>query len=354
MQQLFAKKFVITKNMAETIQTDYFKIWICLNELPLCKDIIKILSILCLDLFYHENINNHFNTIKSIQQQLSINTIPNFVNKKLKFVRTESLHVNCSPNRRYAIDLYEHDNIANRVIKNIRFNNQHILDNIELEIAGPLIDKIFNKINGTFDVMRYLLGIDDPTILPFACTSGNNYIPYGLLRYHRIKLRFQYGTFDPNTIDDSYITYDVCEIDEPLVILLDKLSFISQQLQFTGEEPYFTDRMKIKFNFRYYVTHIFYYSPTGIDHLYLTFHYNQNETYLYPIIEKYGDFYIIPFTKCLELMDGINFSPELDCIMHIYFKNDMRVLTENEMSIFALNWNVFHVENGMLRLGFNG
>ena len=278
----------------------------------------------------------YFETIKSIKQSAGCK------GKKLNFIENVTVECNGLPGsgRRCSINI-KCDTNKNLVIKNIRFNHQDIIKNIEINASGSVINKLWNEVNGSFDVIRHILNIDDNTILPFGCTSNDNYLP--LLKNSPTQLYVAFKIFDEHPDIDYQFTYELYEIDnEPSD--LDLLECTFSDIQFTGLEPCGAQYAKIRLDYSNIVSHIIFSIPNKPTHILkkvnITFRVGSKTIILEPIMEKFGNFYIIPLTKSLQPEDmaqyGVDFNKNSYCAIDIALQNHVDQFVEENGVMYAL------------------
>ena len=102
------------------------------------------------------SVEQYFETIKSIKQN------GEYKGKKLNFIQNVTAEFIGLPGsgRRCSINI-NYDTHKSLVVKNIRFNHQNIIRKIELDTNGFIFDSLYNEVDGSFDVIRHILDIDD-------------------------------------------------------------------------------------------------------------------------------------------------------------------------------------------------
>jgi len=341
---------------------------------------------------------NHFNIIKKIkgvanndfnESLINSNIIDansEYKNKQLKLISVEALNLTTAPKsgiktRGHIDDIklkMRNENLNNKklVIKNIRCSNQSIIECIEINVHGSRASWIDNTIDGTFDVMRHILGINDDIILPFGLTSNGNYLPL-IEDYIEIGIKFKdFGPFgninnELNALN-FVILYELHELCDEYA----ELKFITPSFQFTGIENEIGNLAKIKLGFHNIISHIFFTisksdgESVEIEKLTLTFTESNKPYVLNPSYKKFKNFYIIEFIKSLALENinelGINFNIDsilFNCLLKnnvndVIDKNDStnkidaietNNLHGNFINIFALGQQVYIFKNNCLK-----
>lgn len=340
----------------------------------------------------------YFETIKSIKHAMSgkseeyltnLHTIKQnneYKNKKLKFMQIVTADFCGMPGsgRKCLVDIgpsnlsvstsgVKEYNYRNFVIKNIRFNNQNIIRDVVLEIQGWHIDKLYPGVDGMLNTTRHILGIDDSSILPFGCCVNDNYLP--LLGMGSIRLNILFKTFEeqPNmNYDITYELYDSSEDDGGIEQNKStEIEFVAPRIQFTGPEQGCGNSMKFRFSYDGVMTHIFFSIPgkpvNKLKKVDFRFIGQSKVMILEPIVEEFGNFYIIPLTPSLQLEDmalfGINFNEPNNVQMNITLENNvtLQTITENGQTyvetgpeycfnIFGLSQQGCQINNGKLSM----
>lgn len=285
----------------------------------------------------------YFEIIKSLKQN------GEYKGKKLKFLQimTGELTGCIGSGRRCNINI-AHDSHKNLVIKNIRVSNQNLIDEIELNTQGIKIDKLYNKTDGTMDVVRHILNINDSSILPFGCTSNGNYLP--VLDYStRLIVLLKTFEEDPN-IDYQQlfqVTYELYEIENSNKS--DILKFVTPHVQYTGSESCHSQHSKIRLCYENIITHLIIsitnQENNDLEKITLLLLNGLETIILQPVIEKFNNFYIIPFTKSLNFKDlalyGINFSKNFNNQINISLKNDYNPKTTIENYLAGIWYDIY-------------
>ncbi|AYV76204.1 MAG: major capsid protein VP54 [Terrestrivirus sp.] len=142
-----------------------------------------------------------------------------------------------------------------------------LIENIELQIGGQQIDKIYDFNFGTlfklYKLKHRVVKLDNNKIchcvpLPFDMFHGNNIFPLGLLFWHSVKILVELKEFQHEikemTLQTSFIHADL-EQDQ-MKILKD---FSVRQTQYTGAEYVIINKIaKYKLNFNH-DTHLIYF-----------------------------------------------------------------------------------------------
>ena len=246
-----------------------------------------------------------------------------YIGKKQTFVGTKNALVCGMPGsgKRCRYQISKHDNL-NSVLKNIRFENNHLIKSIELSFGvADRIDKIYNHIDGTFDTIRHILHIDDKTIVPFGCLLNDFYLP--LFGDFEVFVEFK-----PHDGDFSYdMTYDVYEVDDVSDLSLCMLP----RIEFSGEESCMHQCAKFKLDFCYITTHIF---CNDLNNDFDTFNFVFNGNSFTPNLTKHNNFYIAPFVGSFDIDDiikyGINPNPVDYIILNVKLANPPRKPSTDE------------------------
>lgn len=100
-------------------------------------------------------------------------------------------------------------------INNIRFKHQNIIESIELEYAGTILGKIYNKCN-EFQILRNLYKIKNKEVIPFPYFQKNKFLQKNpIIPYSEIKIyiktinynqeeEYKLKLEEPNIICDLY------------------------------------------------------------------------------------------------------------------------------------------------------
>ena len=219
----------------------------------------------------------------------------------------------------------------------------------------------------------------DRNIIPIGCVTGKFYL--SLLKYHAIKLLFEFKQFEENKNINYTVSYEIYQVvdDDIIKYQYDKkpdslpsaLNFLPSFVQFTGTEDFIGNRGKVRLNFNSVVTHLLFslsknnssvIEPCNIKMKSVKFLFNyehdNNQNFSWEsndqsALGKIGNYYLIPFVKSFDLadikMDGVHFVSS-DCnVLEIILDGDSQINNESyELNIFAISTNQVRIASGML------
>lgn len=332
----------IIKNIVKSIYADYYNY------------IKSIKSHLC-----NENYEKYYISPKSVKNHYD------YINKKQTFVRTMTTHFFGNPgaNRRSCTCIDVPKNINNLVIKNIRYKHQHMIRSVNLSIGGwYLEDKISDVDSELLDLLRYLLKIEDPSILPFSCVSGNNYLIAKEHEEIRIYIEFNDKFMECDMVDQ--ISYDIYEVEDIVPyqnnrtmyssyydLGVNKLECISQCFQYTGAEAIFNnDKLRIKCSFNHIINYVFFTFNVNVNLKSVSILFvddKKNKYELVPLLYEIGNYYVINLVKTLDIENIMEYGINFSCIdIYFDFKFDSHI-DDGELKIYGLgNISVLHYANG--------
>jgi hypothetical protein len=334
--------------------------------------------------YINELYDDHFNGLLSFKTQLckenvKIGHIPTtlidkhneYVSKKLKYIRTEKVYLLglTAPNRRQGLYI-QPDKCINHVIKNIRYKHQHLVESISIELGGGSLDIIDNTHpkNKLFALLRKVMHIDDPDIIPFGCITGDNYLPFKNWQDLRINFKFNGNPHDNYNEDEvGSITYELYEIDTMTNLYQDSnnwsmvypsadfpslmfISYFSSTMEHTGVETIFNN-LSGRYRYRLwylripskFIIHVSNVSVT-IAEIILEFYVNGNKYIFIPFFEKKDRFYVIDFMREMDINNigiyGIDLTVT-DIIIDFKFANIPNNVTYPiELNIYNLGYHM--------------
>ena len=221
--------------------------------------------------YFHETVDKYFQetNLNKPMDMVYVNTYtltPTFYNKYIRF----------------AFPNFQSNKI---VFKNLRLMDNklnNLIDQCTFDVAGSHIDIIYGKV---FDLLRYIYGITNESVLPFSFCRNNDYCPNMDNGSVVIQLNQNIVPFDFN------LQVDVFEVNEPT-----NINNLLIQLQFSGEEDICSGHCKYKINFNNQVCFLVMESDATIDRFKLQIDGWDFDNYNMENMIKYKNYYILPLT----------------------------------------------------------
>lgn len=319
-----------------------------------------------LDKPYFDEIISIKNKIKDNDNRLSKiskEKYDKFINTKLNFIEkisfnNEGFTGKVEYGKRARFNIKRPENYENKVIKNIRFYPQDIINSVEIEIGGSRFDKLWNKQSyDYFKAIRHLLKIKDDTILPFNFLTGINYLPF--VESNEIELNFEFknndnkitysNTNENDKVNDNQfyfcLSYEIYELVDDITHYQtiytnsnnennenkeNKLEYFGLKSCYTGPDNCNTRNFTFKslwcFDNLFYL--FVYIDDNELKELCLKIiTKDKEEIILKPIIKKFKNYYIIELVKSLSFDDikssSIDFiNIDIDVLLEMNLKYD--------------------------------
>lgn len=136
-----------------------------------------------------------------------------YFSKNTIYLKDINININPISGRRIAVDVYDFtkfhkENINGLGLKNIKYVRLDLVEEIELEIGGSRVDRIYNN---CFSVLQQMYGINDKNIIPFGCIVKNYWFPFLM---NTIRLIFRFKSFNNDEKIDYPVVYELYQISD--------------------------------------------------------------------------------------------------------------------------------------------
>lgn len=255
---------------------------------------------------------------------------------------------------------------ANQVYKNLKLFGDIEIGNVELEIGGSSIERIYGNV---FDVLRSIYGISDENTLPFSFCRDSHYSNEPnlfstketgcyLSNLENMDIVIYIETKEKVNIDDFNITldiFDLCYNKDPTYFeSLEPLEYVI--IQNVHIQEHINNNTNIyKLCFNHVCAHIILHCPNNtIKNISLLLDDNILKITPLKVFDANSGKYIIPLTLSFKQICkyGINLGQVDKCSLKIEFE-EINNECDNIVDIYGVCIHIARVMSGMIGLAFS-